>query len=226
MWLWIISGSDALRKPTYGFAKEGQKPNVYQKPFPATWRCQCPRATPDLSSWVRAAEFLLLLAGCHKSSKHSAACRDRKCPDTAEVFPGCAAVLDGEWQLVFHQSWSDRALLPSPGVRQSSWAAPAGAAGWEDRAHTAVLTCLLSGSVPCWPCRQAISLFWARWHTDLTLSRRLSIWSARGEKGGRENNTKTRSYFSGLSRKPSPCTTLCSGLQISQILQLTRSAAA
>lgn len=83
---------------------------MYRKPFPATWRCQCPRATPDLSSWVRAAEFLLL-AGCHKSSKHSAACRDRKCPDTAEVFPGCAAVLDGEWQLVFHQSWSDRALL-------------------------------------------------------------------------------------------------------------------
>lgn len=49
--------------------------------------------------------------------------------------------------------------------------------------------------------------------------------SSRQEGGerGRENKTKNRSYFPGLSRKPSSCTTLSSGLHISQVLQLTRS---
>lgn len=49
-----------------------------------------------------------------------------------------------------------------------------------------------------------------------------SSWQ-KGERGGRENKTKNRSYFSGLSRKSSSCTTLSSGLLISQVLQLTRS---
>jgi len=44
-----------------------------------------------------------------------------------------------------------------------------------------------------------------------------------GERGGRENKTKQRSYFPGLSRKSSSCTTLTSGLHITQALQLTRS---
>lgn len=50
---------------------------------------------------------------------------------------------------------------------------------------------------------------------------RSSRWE--GERGGRENKTKNRSYLPGLSRKPSSHTTLSSGLHISQVLQLTRS---
>lgn len=106
--MWIIFGSDALRKPTYGFAKEGQKSNVYRKPSPATWRCQCPRATPDLRSWVRGADYLPL-AVCQESSGHWADGRAR----SVLALLGCAQALGG---LSAAQVWQSFAPLAGAGA--------------------------------------------------------------------------------------------------------------
>lgn len=187
-----------------------------------------------------------------QSCKHPADWRDKKYPGTAQVFPGCCGA--DEVSVVFHwgftgvslglhwnftgvslgSHWGFSGVSPVP-----EWAAQAdpgcpglqGELSWPGRgsrvAGRAVLTCLLSGSVPCWPCRQAISLFWARWHTDLTVSSLLSICSAPGDRGGRENNTKTRSYFPGLSRKPSPpAVHVAPGCRFLKFSSLQRSAAA
>lgn len=254
-----------FKKSTYGFANV-QKSNVYRKPFPASWRCQCPRAAPDLRSWGRAADYLPLarrapgtqqIAGTKKTSWHcwgiprlccgwdgvslelhwdlTSASRELQTPSRLQgqksvlALLRCSqAVLWFHWghtgvslgSLQWHSELLWPSLAPQAAVRaELPWQ---GQQGGRQGTHTALLTCLLSGSVPCWPCRQAISLFWARWHTDLTVSRRLSICSAPRARGGRENNTKTRSYFPGLSTKPSPRSTRRSGLQISQILRLTK----
>lgn len=60
------------------------------------------------------------------------------------------------------------------------------------------------------------------WQTDLTVSRRLSIWAAGGRER-RETNQKTEVIFlASAEKKSSSCTPLSSGFHISQVLQLSK----
>lgn len=73
----ITSGSHALRKPTYGFAKEGQKSKVYRKTITVNWRCQCTKVILNMRSLIKVAEYLLFLVRSYESCKYSAHCRNK-----------------------------------------------------------------------------------------------------------------------------------------------------
>lgn len=150
----------------------------------------CSKAIVNMRSLINKAKHCLLLALTNAfSTQHNAEM------GTLTILRYSKFTLSGWWTIVsilpnnvkmwnyiyifFLFSFFSTVTLLLDNIRHSDWSEQRRPTCIQTSLRTtqgaAVLTCLLSGSVPYWPWEHAINRFCAMWKTDLTVSRRLSI---------------------------------------------------